>query len=156
MYIHIAFNRRCLVECFVRCLLMTVTATHCNTLQHTATQCITLQHTATCCNTMQYAATHCNTLQHIATRCNTLHYTPNMCHDSSICLTLLTMHSHTGHITYHNQVCGGGGYSDHKLGSAQNGFFAGRAKEKCANTIETCSAKIAEKSSSSSRREQGR
>jgi len=57
------------------------------------------------------------------------------------------MHFHTGHITYHNQGCGGG-YSDHTLGSAQNGFFAGRAKEKCANTIETCSAKIAEISSS--------
>jgi len=33
----------------------TLTATHCNTLQHTATH----------CNTLQRTATHCNTLQHI-------------------------------------------------------------------------------------------
>jgi len=40
-----------------------LTATHCNTLQHTATHCNTLQHTATHCNTLQHTATHCNTLQ---------------------------------------------------------------------------------------------
>ena len=42
----------------------TVTAQHCNTLQHTATRGNTLQHTATHCNTLQHTATHCNTLQH--------------------------------------------------------------------------------------------
>jgi len=38
-----------------------------NTLQHTATHCNTLQHTAAHCNTRQHTATHCNTLQHSAT-----------------------------------------------------------------------------------------
>jgi len=56
-----------------------LTATHCNTLQHSATYSITLQHTAnpptlapaqpsiTRCNTIQHTATQCNTLQHMTT-----------------------------------------------------------------------------------------
>jgi len=60
-----------------------MTATHCNTLQHTATHCNTLQHTATHCSTLQHAAIHCNTRvavhtenysskwQNTATHCNT-------------------------------------------------------------------------------------
>jgi len=43
---------------------VSITATHCNTLQHTATHCNTLQHTATHCK-------HCNTLQHTASHCIT-------------------------------------------------------------------------------------
>jgi len=41
-----------------------ISAAHCNTLQHTAAHCSTLQHTATHCNTLQRTAAHCNTLQH--------------------------------------------------------------------------------------------
>jgi len=37
---------------------VTLTATHCNTLQHTATHCNTLQHTATQCNTLQHTISH--------------------------------------------------------------------------------------------------
>jgi len=45
------------------CFIPSLTATHCNTLQHTATHFI-LSLTATHCNTLQHTATHCNTLQH--------------------------------------------------------------------------------------------
>jgi len=44
--------------------IRSLTATHCNTLQHVNTP----QHTATHCNTLQ----HADTLQHTATHCNTL------------------------------------------------------------------------------------
>jgi len=40
----------------------TVTATHCNTLQHTTTRCNMVQ------QSLQHTATHCNTVQHGATR----------------------------------------------------------------------------------------
>jgi len=59
--------------------VFTVTATHCNTLQHTATHCNTLQHTAKQLDTLRYTATHCNTLQHAATRCNTLQHAATRC-----------------------------------------------------------------------------
>jgi len=59
--------------------LASLTATHCNTLQHTATHCNALQRTATHCNTLQRTATHCNTLQHTATHCNTLQHTATHC-----------------------------------------------------------------------------
>ena len=60
------------------------TATHCNTLQHAATRCNTLQHTRPCPGfaktsfslsssfSLQHSATHCNILQHDATYCNTI------------------------------------------------------------------------------------
>jgi len=52
----------------------TLSATHCNTLQHTATRKNRPHRIATHCSTLQYAATHCNTLQHTehtVTYCNT-------------------------------------------------------------------------------------
>jgi len=75
---------------------VTLTATHCNTLQRTAT-CSNLHHargkvigsktrpasneygTATNSNTLQHTATHCNTLQHTPTHCNALQYTAAHC-----------------------------------------------------------------------------
>ena len=50
--------------------------TSCNAPQHTvtATHCNTLQHNATHCNTLQDSSKHCDMLQHTATRCNTLQH----------------------------------------------------------------------------------
>jgi len=56
-------------------IIMSDTATHCNTLQHTATHCNTLQHIATHGNTLQHTTTHYDTLQHTTTHCNTLQHT---------------------------------------------------------------------------------
>jgi len=46
-------------------VILSRTATHCNTLHHTEPHCTTLHHTAPHCTTLQHTATHCNTLQHI-------------------------------------------------------------------------------------------
>ena len=87
----------------------TLTAAHCNTLQHTVTYCNTLQHTVTLCSippiasrkgrtnqqhALHLTTTHCNTPQHnpgrrqerthepatrTATYCNTLQHTAAHC-----------------------------------------------------------------------------
>jgi len=52
-------------------IMRSVTATHCNMLQHPATHCNILQHPATHCDTLYHTATHYTTLQHTTPHCNT-------------------------------------------------------------------------------------
>jgi len=56
IYIHI-YNTCLMRMRNQRYPMVSLSATHCNTLQHTATHCNTLQHTATHCNTLQHTAT---------------------------------------------------------------------------------------------------
>ena len=60
-------------------VVVSCTATHCNTLQHTVTHCNTLHHTATYCNTLHHTIIHYTTLNHAATNCTTLHYIAPRC-----------------------------------------------------------------------------
>ena len=83
------------IDIKVKQLLVSHTATHCNTLQHTATHCNTLQHTAAHCNTLQHTATHCNTLQHTAAHCSTLQHTATHCNT----LQYTAIHCNTLHHT---------------------------------------------------------
>ena len=84
----------------------TVTATHCNTLQHTATHCNTLQHicvriryvkhivtdcdecVAVCCSVLQCVAVCCSVLQCVAVCCSVLQWLDvmmNVCHTVTQC-----------------------------------------------------------------------
>jgi len=72
------------------CCQYSLTATHCNTLQHTATlYCNTLQHThnpATPATGMLPVHSHCSTLPHTATHCNTLlQHTATHTHTCNAC-----------------------------------------------------------------------
>ena len=72
------------------CVAASVTAAHCNTLQHTATHCKSCtvcvsffagsdprrrRRVPTHCSTLQHTEAHCSTLQHTAAHCNTLQHT---------------------------------------------------------------------------------
>ena len=97
-----------------------LTATHCNTLQHPATPYNTrgiqhirfiLYHTHNSqpheslalshCNTLQHTATQCNTLQHTATHCNTQQHTATHVVFSTLILFYIT-HTHTHTHTHTN------------------------------------------------------
>ena len=87
----------------------TLSATHCNKLQHTATQCSPMQHTAAHCNTLQDTAINYSDTPkwqagsalyhlptnpspphnaHTATHCNTLQHTDILQHTAPYCNTL--------------------------------------------------------------------
>ena len=103
--------------CLCNTLQLYFCKTHRNTLQHTATHsvpphisasisathCNTLQHTATHCNTLQHTATHCNTLQH--TRCHPISVRLSQQHTATLSLQHAATHCNTLLATPHQHVC---------------------------------------------------
>jgi len=77
--------------CQSRTRFVTLTATHCNTLQHTATHCNILQHThlpvrrIRSCESNTISHSNCDTLRHTATHCNTLQHTHLTVRGSCLC-----------------------------------------------------------------------